>query len=223
LQAAALVRAQRDEAEGPFTLLTPLPRREFATEAQLQATFREAQLVPRGTLLVLSERNRGRVERGASGPAAQQAQLQDHLAHLQSMIAEMQAANQGPAEDAGYEQLLAWEEQQGGAVSAGLNAEELLKLKARTVTAADLPPAAAEGGAEAAGAPPLERQESVKSCCICCCEFVAGDHLMTLGCGHEFHHECVSRWLRARRFCPMCKAPVGGGGGPMVPMDDDDE
>ena len=71
--------------------------------------------------------------------------------------------------------------------------------------------------------PPLERQESVKSCCICCCEFVAGDHLMTLGCGHEFHHECVSRWLRARRFCPMCKAPVGGGGGPMVPMDDDDE
>ena len=100
MQAAALVRAQRDEAEGPFTLLTPLPRREFATEAQLQATFREAQLVPRGTLLVLSERNRGRVERGASGPAAQQAQLQDHLAHLQSMIAEMQKRSSGGEETA---------------------------------------------------------------------------------------------------------------------------
>ena len=39
------------------------------TEAQLQATFREAQLVPRGTLLVLSERNRGRLQRGARAPA----------------------------------------------------------------------------------------------------------------------------------------------------------
>ena len=80
-------------------------------------------------------------------------------------------------------------------------------------------------------------------CCICCCEFVAGDHLMALGCGHEFHHECVSRrlraptltltltltltptlarcvsrWLRAKRVCPMCKAAVGGTGAMAPPV-----
>ena len=106
--AAALVAATRGEAEGPFTLLTPFPRCEYATEAQLQTTLRQvcsrprtarpspppaptpplpllslfpfllrtphphasrpmlpgyhphqAQLVPRGTLLVLSDRSRG--------------------------------------------------------------------------------------------------------------------------------------------------------------------
>jgi len=191
--AAALVAATRGEAEGPFTLLTPFPRCEYATEAQLQTTLRQAQLVPRGTLLVLSDRSRGVVHQGASAQSAQREQLQGHLAHLQQMLGELQAA-QGPGEDAGYEQLLAWEESMGGAVAAGLTATELRRLRARTVTAED------------------EDAPDASPCCICCCEFVAGDHLMALGCGHEFHHECVSRWLRAKRFCPMCKAPVGGTG-----------
>ena len=49
--AAALVAAQRDPSEGPFVLLTPLPRREFGNEEQLQTTLRDAQLVPRGAHL----------------------------------------------------------------------------------------------------------------------------------------------------------------------------
>ena len=165
--------ATRGEADGPFTLLTPFPRREYATAAQLQTTLRQAQLVPRGTLLVLSERSRGVVHQAASAQSAQREQLQGHLAHLQQMLGELQAAHgpgllrlnpdpdpdpdpdpnpnpdpnpdpgpnpgpnpdpgpnqaaQGPGEDAGYEQLLAWEQSMGGAVAAGLSATELRRL-----------------------------------------------------------------------------------------------
>ena len=115
------------------------------------------------------------------------------------MLAEMQAAN--PGEDAGYEELLQWEAAQGS-VSTGLSAEELTQLKARTV----------EAEAEDDDGP---------HCAICCCEFVAGDRLMQLACGHEFHYECVATWLRAKRVCPMCKATVGPGGHGPVPMDDE--
>merc|ERR1740115_472012 len=96
--AAALVAATRTEADGPFALLTPFPRCEYATEAELQTTLRQAQLVPRGTLLVLSERSRG-VVRHAPSDSAQHVQLQSHLAHLQQMLAELQAT-QAPGEDA---------------------------------------------------------------------------------------------------------------------------
>jgi len=200
--AFALVQANRDAADGPFVLVTPLPRREFGTEVELQTTLREAQLVPRGTLVVLSERNRGVVRLGES---VQHAHMQQHLQQLQNMLSELQAAN--PGEDAGYEELLEWEASMGGSVSTGLSAEELTKLKARTLsTTAD------DGDAQ---------------CCICCCDFVEGDKLMTLSCGHEFHYECVATWLRAKRVCPMCKATVGSGGpsvlGASAMVEDDDE
>ena len=96
----------------------------------------------------------------------------------------------------------------GGSVSTGLSAEELTKLKARTLSTT------ADNGDNA-------------QCCICCCEFVEGDKLMTLSCGHEFHYECVATWLRAKRFCPMCKATVGSGGhgvlGASIMAENDDE
>ncbi|VDP84570.1 unnamed protein product [Echinostoma caproni] len=29
-----------------------------------------------------------------------------------------------------------------------------------------------------------------------------------LGCGHQFCRECLYRWLKLRRMCPMCRQPV---------------
>ena len=39
--AAALVAARRAEEDGPFSLLTPFPRREYSSAAQLQTTLRQ--------------------------------------------------------------------------------------------------------------------------------------------------------------------------------------
>lgn len=45
-------------------------------------------------------------------------------------------------------------------------------------------------------------------CCVCLerlrCGLVA-----TLDCGHEFHRDCIGRWLlRGRHSCPICNADV---------------
>ena len=39
--AAALVAARRAEEDGPFSLLTPFPRCEYSSAAQLQTTLRQ--------------------------------------------------------------------------------------------------------------------------------------------------------------------------------------
>ena len=104
---------------------------------------------------------------------------------------------QGPQ---GYEELLALEESMGH-VAAGLSAEELQRLSVRS----------------------LERQPSAEHprCCICCCDYVEGDRVMKLACGHEYHLECISTWLRAKKICPMCKQPAAAA--PADGGDDDDE
>ena len=182
---AALVASERGADAGPFALIVPAPRREYSTAAQLATTLRQAQLVPRGTLLVLGEEHRGvqaavteraRGAAAAGGGAAHVAQVQQMLAGLNGL--------QGPQ---GYEELLALEESMGH-VAAGLSAEELQRLSVRS----------------------LERQPSAEHprCCICCCDYVEGDRVMKLACGHEYHLECISTWLRAKKICPMCKQPA---------------
>jgi len=84
-----------------------------------------------------------------------------------------------------YQQLLELQESMGGEVATGLSLAELTKLPVRRLACA-----------------------SESRCCICCCELVEGDQAMTLGCGHEFHLECIHTWLRAKRTCPMCKQPA---------------
>mmetsp|Transcript_8981 Transcript_8981/g.13439 ORF Transcript_8981/g.13439 Transcript_8981/m.13439 type:complete len:375 (-) Transcript_8981:146-1270(-) len=29
-----------------------------------------------------------------------------------------------------------------------------------------------------------------------------------LGCSHQFHRECLERWIKFRRICPCCRAPI---------------
>jgi hypothetical protein len=47
-------------------------------------------------------------------------------------------------------------------------------------------------------------------CIICLEEYVSGvSYVMRLPCGHEFHAECVSKWLICRKkTCPICKRDV---------------
>ncbi|KAJ6793132.1 putative E3 ubiquitin-protein ligase HIP1 isoform X1 [Iris pallida] len=87
-----------------------------------------------------------------------------------------------------YEELLALEDQIGN-VSTGLSEERISKcLKQHkhssfTVTILAEP----------------------EPCCICQEEYMEGEDLGTLDCGHDFHAACIKQWLMCKNLCPICK------------------
>ncbi|KAA8531683.1 hypothetical protein F0562_006600 [Nyssa sinensis] len=45
-------------------------------------------------------------------------------------------------------------------------------------------------------------------CCICQDEYIDGQELGKLDCGHEphdFHFDCIKQWLLQKNSCPICK------------------
>ncbi|XP_054802620.1 E3 ubiquitin-protein ligase At1g12760-like [Prosopis cineraria] len=42
-------------------------------------------------------------------------------------------------------------------------------------------------------------------CCICLSPYIEGAELYRLPCTHHFHCGCISRWLRTKATCPLCK------------------
>ncbi|KAF7019076.1 hypothetical protein CFC21_032294 [Triticum aestivum] len=87
-----------------------------------------------------------------------------------------------------YEELLALEERIGN-VSTGLTENDVMKLlKQRKFSS--------------------WRLSSVEHepCCICQEEYVDGDDLGTLHCGHDFHASCIRQWLVVKNLCPICKS-----------------
>eukprot|EP01063_Lacrimia_lanifica_P015562 TRINITY_DN2226_c3_g2_i1.p1 TRINITY_DN2226_c3_g2~~TRINITY_DN2226_c3_g2_i1.p1 ORF type:complete len:860 (+),score=224.45 TRINITY_DN2226_c3_g2_i1:61-2640(+) len=49
---------------------------------------------------------------------------------------------------------------------------------------------------------------ATEPCVICHDEFVEGSEVITLACGHFFHADCITEWLRHRSNCPTCRAEV---------------
>lgn len=45
-------------------------------------------------------------------------------------------------------------------------------------------------------------------CVICVEDFVEGDEVRRLPCGHIYHRECVDVWLLRSRACCLCKRPI---------------
>ncbi|KAM7470652.1 hypothetical protein LguiA_008835 [Lonicera macranthoides] len=87
-----------------------------------------------------------------------------------------------------YEELLALEERIGD-VNTGLSEETILEtmkqqkyLSTTFVLCAKMEP-----------------------CCICQEEYVNGDDIGTLQCGHDFHTACIKQWLMQKNLCPICK------------------
>ncbi|KQJ84989.1 probable E3 ubiquitin-protein ligase HIP1 isoform X2 [Brachypodium distachyon] len=86
-----------------------------------------------------------------------------------------------------YEELLALEERIGN-VSTGLSEEDVMNLlKQRKFSS--------------------WRLSSVEHepCSICQEEYIDGDDLGTLHCGHDFHAGCIRQWLVVKNLCPICK------------------
>jgi hypothetical protein len=43
-------------------------------------------------------------------------------------------------------------------------------------------------------------------CSICQEEYVEGDELGKIDCGHGYHSLCIQQWLLLKNQCPICKA-----------------
>ena len=42
-------------------------------------------------------------------------------------------------------------------------------------------------------------------CAVCLSDFLTGDSITELPCGHVYHRTCITSWLLSRNLCPMCK------------------
>jgi len=46
------------------------------------------------------------------------------------------------------------------------------------------------------------------TCIVCLLDYLSGDELVLLPCGHEYHRTCIFTWLSCHKFCPVCKQEV---------------
>ncbi|KAK4374025.1 hypothetical protein RND71_004702 [Anisodus tanguticus] len=51
-------------------------------------------------------------------------------------------------------------------------------------------------------------EEEQEVCAICLLEYQDEDTIGKLQCGHEFHAECIKKWLLRKKACPFCRAQV---------------
>ena len=56
--------------------------------------------------------------------------------------------------------------------------------------------------------------EELQTCAVCLGDMQPGERCTALACGHQYHHDCVLRWLHLSRTCPLCKAHALGAGPP---------
>ncbi|KAF3634560.1 hypothetical protein FXO38_03038 [Capsicum annuum] len=58
----------------------------------------------------------------------------------------------------------------------------------------------------------VHHEEVGERCCVCLSRLKDGDDKRVLPCLHEFHRECVDRWLNgAQRTCPVCRFSMEDG------------
>lgn len=56
--------------------------------------------------------------------------------------------------------------------------------------------------------------EEIEECTICKVEVAAGESGTRLSCHHEYHSQCLGRWLKTCErqstaySCPLCRSPV---------------
>ncbi|CAA6670337.1 unnamed protein product [Spirodela intermedia] len=96
-------------------------------------------------------------------------------------------------DDMSYEELLALEEEMG-TVSTALTEEALARCLQRSIYGLPSTSDASCGGGD-----------DVK-CSVCQEEYLAGDEIGKLHCGHFYHVGCVHQWLRQKNWCPICKS-----------------
>lgn len=51
-------------------------------------------------------------------------------------------------------------------------------------------------------------EEEQERCTVCQCELETGEEVRHLSCSHQFHVECIDRWLGYNKKCPVCRLDV---------------
>ncbi|XP_010882093.2 uncharacterized protein si:ch211-59o9.10 isoform X1 [Esox lucius] len=93
-----------------------------------------------------------------------------------------------------YEALLAFEESQGAVVAKKtLSQREIERL-----------PTKIYDSAHSAGK---------IQCQICCSDYTEGELLRMLPCLHDYHVQCIDRWIKENASCPICRIDISECGG----------
>lgn len=50
-----------------------------------------------------------------------------------------------------------------------------------------------------------EKDNENDNCSICLENFKKKDKIITLDCGHYYHDECITNWLKKDETCPLCR------------------
>ncbi|KAI7728474.1 hypothetical protein M8C21_012613 [Ambrosia artemisiifolia] len=53
---------------------------------------------------------------------------------------------------------------------------------------------------------PSSDDQELNSCVICQTNYDDQEQIGVLDCGHEYHAECVKKWLAVKNTCPVCKS-----------------
>ncbi|KAJ8755041.1 hypothetical protein K2173_016508 [Erythroxylum novogranatense] len=100
-------------------------------------------------------------------------------------------------EDMSYEELLALGEQIGN-VNTGLSEEAIRsQLKTRIHVSSSVLINLEE---------PASLDQEQDYCIICQEEYKSEEKIGTLYCGHEYHADCLKKWLLVKNVCPVCKS-----------------
>ncbi|CAA0812424.1 RING/U-box superfamily protein [Striga hermonthica] len=52
----------------------------------------------------------------------------------------------------------------------------------------------------------LKRKRGSGEMCVVCQDSLGdGEQVAGLGCGHDYHVDCIKQWLREKNVCPLCK------------------
>ncbi|CAG7867881.1 unnamed protein product [Brassica rapa] len=102
-------------------------------------------------------------------------------------------------EEMSYEELLALSERIG-TVNTGLPEEDVKNhLKTRTCSVINV-------AEESSSSSPQTKDRETEPCTICQESFKNEEKIATLDCGHEYHAECLEKWLIVKNVCPICKS-----------------
>ena len=52
------------------------------------------------------------------------------------------------------------------------------------------------------------KRKDNNKCTICLSEFEIGEKKSTLPCMHSFHYNCIERWMKSKKYCPICKFQI---------------
>ncbi|PWA00581.1 hypothetical protein BB558_003383 [Smittium angustum] len=68
-----------------------------------------------------------------------------------------------------------------------------------------------------------ESLKTNKECGICMEEYIINDKVVSLSCNHEFHEDCILKWLRVNGTCPICRITIQTPEEKGKPKDDQNE